>query len=128
MIFLLILLLLIIIIINIIISNSENEDFATEPDKLIYLFDKDSVCPNCQDFNTIWSNIENQVKNNYLYYKFITIKYNMDTDKDGQTIAKDNKINTPPAIVYKSGKNYYVYVNKSKEIFDILEWARKINQ
>jgi len=126
MIFFVILLLIFILIINIIISNSKNENFGADPNKLIYLNDIDAVCAGCKDFNPLWTNIENEVKNNYLYYNFITTKYNIDTDKDGKAIATAGKINTPPAIVFKRNDKYTTYSNKSKDINVILEWARNL--
>lgn len=122
-----ILLLILAIIINIIITNSKNENFITTPDKLIYLYNTEKYCPNCKEFDNTWTSIENEVNANPFYYKFITIKYNIDSDNQGYKIAKDNKINTPPAIVYSSGENYKIYKEKSKDMSSILEWARQIN-
>jgi hypothetical protein len=126
MIFFVILLLIFILIINIIISNSKNENFGADPNKLIYLYNSDSLCIKCKDFNNTWSSIENEVNANPFYYNFITVKYNIDDDSKGQSIAKDNKINTPPAIIYKSDNSYKIYKDKSKDMTSILEWAAKI--
>jgi hypothetical protein len=126
MIFFIILLLLIVLIINIIISNSKNENFGSEPNRLIYLYNSDSLCTKCKDFNNTWSSIENEVNANPFYYNFVTAKYNIDDESKGQSIAKDNKINTPPAIIYKSDNNYKIYKDKSKDMTSILEWAAKI--
>jgi hypothetical protein len=121
----LIILLLLAIMINILISNSKNENFVATPDKLIYLYNTDRLCPNCRDFTNIWSSIENEVNANPFYYTFNTIKYNIDTDTEGRTIANDNRINTAPAILYKKGDLYKIYKEKSKDMTAILEWARK---
>ena len=115
------------IIINIIITNSINESFSTTPDKLIYLYNKGKYCPSCKNFDNIWASIENEVKVNPFFYKFITEKYNIDNDSQGIKIAKDNKINTPPAIVYLSGDVYKIYKEKSTDMSFILDWARQIN-
>jgi len=123
----LIFLLILAIIINIIISNSINENFATSPDKLIYLFNTERNCPSCKDFDNTWVTIENEVKANPFFYKFITDKYNIENDSQGIKIAKDNKINTPPAIIYISGDNYKIYKEKSTDMSSILDWARQIN-
>ena len=120
-----ILLLIVSIIINIIIFNSKNENFATNPDKLIYLYSTE--CTNCKIFNDTWTTIENEVKSNPFFYKFNTNKYNIDTDQIGIKIAKDNKINTPPEIVYSSGENYKIYKEKSTDMSSILEWAKNLN-
>ena len=125
MIIFLILLLLLAITINIIIANSKNEEFSTIPDKLIYLYNND--CSNCKSFNNIWNNIENEVKANPYLYNFNTYKYNMDNEPQGIKIARDNKINNPPEIVYVSGDNYKIYKEKSKDLISILNWAKKIN-
>jgi len=121
---LIIIILILAILINIIISNNYYEGFAT-PDKLIYLYNTDILCPNCKDFNGTWTSIVNEVSANPFYYKFLTEKYNLDTESQGQTIARENKINTPPAIIYKSGDNYRIYTEKSKDMTTILEWARR---
>lgn len=124
----LILLLLVAIIINIIISNSNNENFSINPDKLIYLYNSISNCPICKDFDNTWSSIENEVKANPFYYNFITIKYNIDSDSQGTKIAKDNKINTAPSIVYISGDENKIYKGRSADMKSILEWARQISE
>lgn len=125
MIYLILLLLIILIIINIIISNSKNdENFITEPDKLIYLYNDDTICPNCKIFKDTWDTIENEVKANPFYYKFATLKYNIETDENGILLAKDNKINTSPALIFKSGDKYKIYKDKSSDSTTILEWAR----
>lgn len=121
----LILILIISVFINILISSHNKESFNVVPDKLIYLFNTDTTCPICSNFNNTWISIVNEVSANPFYYKFLTEKYNIVTDTQGQTIARDNKINTPPAIVYKSGDNYKIYTDKSKDMSAILEWARK---
>ena len=121
----LILILIFSVFINILISSHNKESFNVVPDKLIYLFNTDTACPICSTFNNTWISIVNEVSANPFYYKFLTEKYNIVTDTQGQTIARDNKINTPPAIVYKSGDNYKIYTDKSKDMSAILEWARK---
>lgn len=121
----LILILIISVFINILLSSHNKEGFNVVPDKLIYLFNTDTACPTCSTFNNTWTSIVNEVSANPFYYKFLTEKYNITTDTQGQTIARDNKINTPPAIVYKSGDNYKIYTDKSKDMTAILEWARK---
>ncbi len=118
---------IIVLIINIILSNSKNENFDVEPNKLIYLYDTDSKCPNCKNFKEIWNNIKKEVNKEYLYYNFITEEYNIDTDKEGKEIAKINKINTPPEIVFKTNDIYTIYSNKSKEVKNILDWAQQIS-
>lgn len=120
-------LLILAIIINIIISNSINETFTTIPDKLIYLYNTNSICPICKEFDNTWNAIENEVKANPFYYNFTTIKYNIDSDSQGTKIAKDNKINTTPSIVYVSGDEYKIYKERLADMKSILEWARLIN-
>jgi hypothetical protein len=120
-----ILLLILAIIINIIITNSINENFANSPDKLVYLYSNN--CPNCRNFNNTWITIENEVKANPFYYKFNTHKYNIDFESDGMKIARDNKINNPPEIIYISGDKYKIYKEKSTDMETILNWAKQIN-
>jgi hypothetical protein len=120
-----ILLLILAIIINIIITNSVNENFSNSPDKLIYLFSNE--CPNCKNFNDTWITIENEVKANPFYYNFITYKYNMEFDSQGIILARDNKLNTPPEIIYISGEKYNIYKEKSTDMESVLNWAKKIN-
>jgi hypothetical protein len=121
--FLIIFILVIAIFINIIISNIYNEGFAV-PDELIYLFDNDRICPNCIGFRDTWTSIENEVKTKPFFYKFITNKYNITDDSIGRTLSRDNRINTAPAIIFKSGDSYTIYKGKSADMNSILEWAR----
>jgi len=121
--FIIIFVLVIAIFINIIISNIYNEGFAV-PDELIYLYDDNKICPNCIGFNDTWISIETEVRNKPFYYKFITNKYNINNDTIGRNLSKDNRINTPPAILFKSGDTYTIYKGKSADMNSILEWAR----
>ncbi len=116
------------IIINVIISNSINENFETTADKLIYLYDTNKVCSNCEFFNNTWNYIENEVKNKPFFYNFITIKYNINTDTEGKKIAKDNKITTPPAIIFVKNDNYKIYRDQATDATTILDWVKKINE
>jgi hypothetical protein len=124
----LILLMILAIIINVIISNSINENFETTADKLIYLYDTNKVCSNCEFFNNTWNYIENEVKNKPFFYNFITIKYNINTDTEGKKIAKDNKITTPPAIIFVKNDNYKIYRDQATDATTILDWVKKINE
>jgi len=123
----LILLMILAIIINVIISNSINENFETTPDKLIYLYDTNKVCPNCEFFNNTWNYIENEVKNKPFFYNFITLKYNINTETEGKKIAKENKITTPPTVIFVKNDNYKIYREESTDARTILEWVNKIN-
>ncbi len=128
MIVLLILLLIIVLLINIILSNSINEHFDFgDPNNLIYLYDTDNICPSCKDINTTWTNIETEVPLRPLYYNLQTKKYKI-TEKDGKTIANENKINSAPAIILKLGNDnsYKIYNEKTQDMSSILTWARNL--
>jgi hypothetical protein len=103
-------------------SSYMNRENFTNSDKLVYLYM--SQCGHCQNFTPIWNKMVDDInKDTTNKYKFITEKYNLVEDANGQQTAKENNIDYAPAILYISANNTAVVYEGERSQEKILQWA-----